>query len=256
MRRAYVVFLLLLAAPFAVAGCAAFIKHMKEAAAPEYLWKRQKVVCYVLDGKEVPLETDAAMQEYKGEPPVTYMDPDQPYYPESVTTIGVTFAGYTNTLLPVDVAEAIPKEYTKHLDSLDEIWFPPSGPFTVLKSKNGDWNREFAFALNESGEIRFDAEGPQTMMILSMLRLNRDEPLDNTHKYIYSIEDEEGNVVEVPAYTTRRNDVLFYDAESESASTPRVYAFKVPEGRHTYTIRFKYSDGGDILLKFFEARYR
>jgi len=256
MKRACLVLLLLLAAGIAVAGCAAFIRNLKEANAPEYLWKRQKVFQYEVDGKVVPFDEDAALKalpkNYTGEPVVAY-------FGESVTTYpGIAFAGFTESLLPVDVTEAIPKEYAKHLDSLLEIHPAPSERFAVLKSKNGDWNREFFLALNESSQITLMVDGStaHTIMILSMVRINRDEPLDNTRKYVYSIEDENGNVKEVPAYATRRNDVLFYGVESESASTPHVYAFKVPEGKHIYIVKFKYSDGGDILLKFFEAKFR
>jgi hypothetical protein len=156
------------------------------------------------------------------------------------------------------VAEAVPKEYAEHLDSLIDIQARYPGPehFVVLKSTNGDWNREVFYTLNEQTTITLNEEGPKTIMIISMLSINRDEALDNTRKYIYTIEDENGNVTEVPAYATRRNDVLFYGVESESASTPFIFAFKVPEGGHVYKVRFKYSDGGNILLKFCEAKYR
>jgi hypothetical protein len=267
MKRASLALILLLAVGVAAAGCAAMgklFRGLKEANEPYYYWTRQKVFTYAVNDSAVKMEEDSALKSLP-----------QDYTGESVVTLpGVALAKPTESFLPVEVGRAIPKESAKKLDSLKEMCPFVEGPdfvdqtgqvmwlvdkmnkFTVLKSKNGEWNRELFYLLNEKAVITLEVNGPKTIMILSMVRIDRAEPLDNKRKYIYSVEDENKVVTEVPAYATRRNDVLFYDVEAESASTPHVYAIRVPEGKHTLTFKYKYTDGGNILLKFFEAVYK
>lgn len=246
MKRACVALFFLMAAAAAVpVGCGTMFKNIREAAEPDYYWTREKVFKYTVDDKTIQFEEDAALKALP-----------QDYTGQSVTTLpGITFAPATESLLPVDVGAGIPKEYTKRLDSFLEVYPASVGRATVLKSKNGEWNRELFFALNEQDAIALQVEGPKKIMVLSMLSINRDEALYNTRKYIYAIEDETGAVTEAPAYANRRNDILFYSVDSESASTPHVYMLEVPEGTHSYIFKYKYSDAGDILLKFFEAVY-
>ena len=233
MRKALVLTMLLFAAGIA-AGCKVwdgtkgFFKAVAEATEPEYYWTRQKVA---EDSGQDPTRDDSTAQlsDGKTEP--------------------------METLMPFDVARAIPKDHRRGLDSLKAIDPSACERRAILKSDNGEWNRELFYALHEDESITLEVEGPKMVMVLSMFSVNRDEALDNLRKYIYSYEDETGKIREEPAYSFRRKDILFEHTESESASTLHVCVIRVPEGKHTYTFRFRYSDGGDILLKFFEAIY-
>lgn len=229
-RKACLLAFVLLAAG-AAAGCAAsgrFFTAAAEAAEPEYYWTRQKIA----EGAQWSAETadqKAWLLASRAEP--------------------------VESVLPSAVAHAIPKAHTRRLDSLKEIQPSAFGRYAVLKSGNGEWNREVFYAVSEGESVTLEVEGPKKIMALSMLSINRDEALDNARKHIYTFEDESGATREAPAYSCRRKDILFLHTESESASTPHVSVIEVPDGKHTYIFRFRYSDGGDILLKFFEAVY-
>lgn len=255
MKKTWPIILLCLVSG-ALAGC----EDLRQAGEPRYYWKREKVTQYAVNGKPVTLESDKALKS-----------PPKNSHGGVVSTLpGVTFGPAIETVLPIDAARAIPEENRKHFDSLVEIRPALSAPgadvkppaqtpgvrATLLKSADGDWNRELFYALGENGKVYLTVDGPKTIVIMAMMSINRDEALDNWRKMIYAIDENKTVVKQVSAYINRRKDVLFYDVNSESASTPDIYVLKVPEGGHVYTFRYVYSDGGDILLKFFEAVYK
>lgn len=234
MRNKALIIALLLIAAGLLTGCKVwegagkFFKAVAEAAEPEYYWTRQKITEDATWSADIG-DTKTWLEENRAKP--------------------------METLLPSDVARAIPKDYTRGLDSLKEIHPSAFVRYTVMKSENGEWNREVFYALNEGEEVALEVQGPGIIMVISMCSLSRDEPLDNVRKYIYARGDKTGTDHAEPAYCYRRNDILFEHTESESASVPHVSVIRAPEGKHTYTFRYRYSDGGDILLKFFETVY-
>jgi hypothetical protein len=225
MRKRAILLSLLIVSAGITAGCN-FFTAVREAAEPEYFWIRQKVAEDVRseDASEIAPENLAEPLE---------------------------------TVLPTQVAHAIPKADRRWLDSLMETRPSEFGRFAVLESQNGEWDREVFYSLNEGESLTLSVEGPRKIMVLSMLCINRETALDNTRKYIYSYSHAgEGETqVEIPAYCRRRNDILFRGIESESASTPAIAVIDVPKGMHRYKFSYRYSDGGDVLVKFFEAIY-
>ena len=146
-------------------------------------------------------------------------------------------------------------------DTLDETcilqeFAPLSFPTRVAVRNDHDecWNNEVMYALAKDGKITFAAEGPGEIVIFSMLSVARDTALTNVRKYVYSITDENGDVIKVPVHTTRVTGMWLRHTTVWAGSECAAYVLHVPQGRHTYTVEYVFSGEGDILFKFLEAQ--